>query len=39
VAGEHFSRETADFDGVRSVHAWLEALAAALRADGRVGAV
>jgi trehalose 6-phosphate phosphatase len=39
VAGEHFSRETADFDGVRSVHAWLEALAVALRANGRVGAV
>jgi trehalose 6-phosphate phosphatase len=39
VAGEHFSRETADFDGVRSVHDWLEALAAALGANCRVGAV
>jgi len=34
VAGEHFSREAADFAGVASVHAWLEALAAALRLQG-----
>jgi trehalose 6-phosphate phosphatase len=31
VAGEHFSRATADFDGVRGVHAWLRNFAAALR--------
>lgn len=30
VAGEHFSAEAADFDSVRSVRAWLEALAARL---------
>lgn len=30
VAGEHFSSDAADFDGVRSVRAWLEALAARL---------
>ena len=27
VAGEHFDSGTADFDGVHSVRAWLEALA------------
>jgi len=33
VAGEHFGRGAADFDGVASVHAWLEALAARLAAQ------
>ena len=27
VAGEHFTAEAADFDGVAEVRAWLEALA------------
>jgi trehalose 6-phosphate phosphatase len=35
VAGEHFGRTTADFDGVASVHAWLEALALRLAATGQ----
>jgi trehalose 6-phosphate phosphatase len=33
VAGEHFGPTTADFDGVESVHAWLEALALRLAAE------
>jgi trehalose 6-phosphate phosphatase len=32
VAGEHFSRAAADFDGVASVHAWLADLASRLEA-------
>jgi trehalose 6-phosphate phosphatase len=35
VAGEHFAKESADFDGVRSVRAWLEALAEGLEARPR----
>src|SRR5262249_31107172 len=35
VAGEHFDGTIADFDGVRSVHAWLEALALRLAATGQ----
>jgi trehalose 6-phosphate phosphatase len=38
VAGEHFSRATADFEGVRGVHAWLRAFAAALRATAKTRA-
>jgi trehalose 6-phosphate phosphatase len=34
VAGEHFGPACADFDGVESVHAWLEAFAARLAAHG-----
>jgi trehalose 6-phosphate phosphatase len=34
VAGEHFGQACADFDGVESVHAWLEALASRLAAHG-----
>jgi trehalose 6-phosphate phosphatase len=35
VEGEHFGPTTADFDGIESVHAWLEAFALRLTAEGR----
>jgi trehalose 6-phosphate phosphatase len=34
VEGEHFGPTTADFAGVEKVHAWLEALALRLAAEG-----
>jgi predicted HAD superfamily phosphohydrolase len=33
VAGEHYDKGMADFDGVASVRAWLKALAGRLGAD------
>jgi trehalose 6-phosphate phosphatase len=37
VAGEHFGPAAADFDGVESVHAWLEAFASRLAKHGQPG--
>jgi trehalose 6-phosphate phosphatase len=37
VAGEHFGKDTADFDSVGDVRAWLEAVASKLGVDERVG--
>jgi trehalose 6-phosphate phosphatase len=38
VAGEHFSCEASDFDGIASVRAWLEALAVRLGVERRATA-
>jgi trehalose 6-phosphate phosphatase len=37
VAGEHFDKQEADFDGVAGVHAWLKALAGRLALQGAAG--
>ena len=37
VAGEHFDKRDADFDGVAGVHAWLNALAGRLALHGAAG--
>ena len=37
VAGEHFDKQEADFDGVAGVHAWLKALAGRLTLQGAAG--
>jgi trehalose 6-phosphate phosphatase len=37
VAGEHFDKRDADFDGVAGVHAWLKALAGRLALHGAAG--